>query len=697
MNIKQRRLELIIEKILREELQKGNLPTSREFIERIRGYLEREELHKPSLQVRVVRKGATAYAEDLNQSVAQSYEDLDILYKSITDKYDVLLKNFNKFDVEKVKLDYELNKLESHLKELALLYSQSGFLTSVYDVFDDLSKVDTTKSTTEVDIKSHQTTLAWSKNLSMKLPTNGLNATFSLEAATKNNILSRKTIGNIPYSLSENIDEVWAEVLYTKQGDAKVEGIYEVNFGETALFNNIEVDPHAGSGVYLNFQYSADGVTWKDLPISEEQGLVEGPVSYSFNYLSIRKIRIRMTKQEADHSNVIKEQNKQSLVYGYILGIKKISFAQIGYADKGELYSKALSPITKENAPFTISKVSLYADEVIPNGTTIEYFVAMEPEESTEPEWKAISPVNREAPKHDQIIDFKNISAAPAHTYVIDPTISIGESRLESLYANGIDFYRLGDIEGRQLIEGTEQLYVGKDSWGIKAYEYTKAAGHVPGLIDWEKPENMVTENFSKITDGKNGSLLEEQRFTKHTNLLFTLGLFSRKEEVTISAVPVSSEPITIYVNGLKVFEGIPSPSTRINYLFKTGWNEIKIAAYITNTINQATGTTISIGFDPREYASYTYAQSRSLEKVSLFDLRYNVKSNDHNKYAIMETNGRYTIVLNRIVPGLEYDFYSEYVDGDPKNTILFKAIMTMDRNVCYISPKLKSYRLRFS
>jgi hypothetical protein len=150
-------------------------------------------------------------------------------------------------------------------------------------------------------------------------------------------------------------------------------------------------------------------------------------------------------------------------------------------------------------------------------------------------------------------------------------------------------------------------------------------------------------------------------------------------------------------MNGLKIFEGIPTASTRVNYLMQSGWNELVILSYVVNTVGSEEGASLTLGFDAREYGAYTYARVRSLEKVSLFNLRYNVKSNDTSKYAIMETNGRYTIVLNHLVSGLEYDFYSEYIDGEPQKEILFKAVMKLDRAVTAISPKLKSYRLRFS
>lgn len=696
MNIRQRRLQILVEKVLKEELQKGNLPSSREFIQRIRDFIQNNKIDKPFLQVRPIRKNDIARAEEINTLIDQSYEDLKILYESIIGKYDTALKNFNQFEVEKAKLDYELNKLENHLKELILLYGESGFLTSVYDVFDDLSKVDAEKTTCEINLKAHECTLQFSKNTSHKVSTQNAIPYFYLSSETRAKAVSTKTIGNVTYGLSENIDEVWAEVVYLKENYQEVEGTYEIHFDGEVFCNNVEIEPHAGKSVELKIEYSPDGTNWRDVPYNEKEEKVEGVVTYHFNHIHMHKFRIRMRKKEADHSTIPKDGD-QTLLYAYVMGIKKISFYQTGYADYGEFYSKPLSPTVEKGKPFTISQVSLYVDEVCPNGTSIDYFIAIHPEApGEEPEWKPISPVNHEAPKYDQIIDFKNISRSPATTFSISKDISIGEYRLDSLYANGIQFYKIGEIQGKKIVDGSEKLFIGKNSWGVKMFQWTFEDGHLPNLPDW-RTSAPIYEYYKTMEDGKAGVLLDKEEVTLNSNYMFTLGVFSRRSEQIVSATPVSLDPIVIYMNGEKIFEGIPNPTTKVNYLFKPRWNEIKVLAYVSNTVGSTEKTTISLGFDPREYGSYTYAQARSLEKVPLFDLRYNVKSNDNSKFAIMESGDRYLIVINHIVPGIEYDFYADYIEGDPKTKILFKAVMKRDRAITELTPKIKSYRLRFS
>lgn len=697
MNIKQRRLQNLIEQIIQEELQKGNLPTSREFIRRMQDGLYRNDLSKPSLNATTVRAGANAFAEDVNKLIDQGEGDLSILYKSIVDKYDKSLKNFNKFDVDKSRLDYELNKIENQLKELILLHKESGFLRSVYDVFDDLSKIDTGKSTVEVDIKAHQVSLARSKNNSQKISTEDSIATFSLDEKTKKEAVHRITTGDPKKGLTDAIDEFWSEMIYLSGSSNQVVGTYEVNFSRVEICNHIEMELHTGKEIEMELEYTENGVTWQAVPSIEKKKKSSGSVSFYFEFVAMSGLRIKMKKKESDHSTNMKTSTSQSVVYGYLLGIRKLALFQTKFSEVGELHSKVLSPEDLGAKPFSINKVSLLTDEALPNGTNIDYYIAMVPQKDELPEWKAISPVNHDAAKHDQIIDFKTIAQAPAESYRMDPNISESEYRLESLYANGIHFYKLADLDNIKIIEGTESLYLGKDSWSVKSYERDWGVSYLPKLEDWEQENNTIKESFQPVLAEKSGVLLEKVKLTKKTNYMFTLGVFSRKEEETVSSIPVSNEPIAIYMNGEKVFEGIPKIGAKVNYVFKSGWNEIKVLMYVENTVGSTTGTSLSIGFDPRLYGSYSYARMRSLEKVSLFDLRYNTKSNDSSRYAIMETNGRYTIVLNKFIPGLTYDFYFDHIDGVANTEILLKAVMSYNKAATTLSPKLKSYRLRFS
>jgi hypothetical protein len=177
---------------------------------------------------------------------------------------------------------------------------------------------------------------------------------------------------------------------------------------------------------------------------------------------------------------------------------------------------------------------------------------------------------------------------------------------------------------------------------------------------------------------------------------MFTVGVLSEKYQNVQSSIPASTEPITVYVNGQQVFSGIPDKTSKVPFTFNFGWNEVVVLLY-TRNVAAANGVTLDMNIDMRKLGANVYSQTKPMELVSLHDLRYNVKSNDRSKYAIEVVNDTANIILNYAQPGLEYDFYYNYVQGDAQDTILLKAELSKNDTGSSISPKLKSYRLRFS
>lgn len=691
MGIQNLRFNKIINKIIQEELQRGNLPSSKEVLWRLNEYLKDHNLSRPNFNFQQLREGTIASSSIYNDGVDRVYEDIETLYENTIDVTNDIAKNFNKFEVDKSKLEYELNTLENHLKEMILLYGKTGFLNSVYDVFDDLNKVDPSKSDINVDIKRHEAAISDIKNTSKRI-TPRVNVNFSLLEETKS-IESTTVSGKPSDALNDNLNETWQQII-TSREKKEIAGYYTMAFDDVQTMNRISIALHSIKPTFIRIDFSPDNLNWFGIPYYEEGTTVADEYVFDFPSIEVRQLRILFAKSEPDTES----SDAKGIQYKYLIGAKHINMYQLDFSETGTLVSVPLQVTVPSNTNFSISKVSLVADEVLPNGTDIDYYIALPPEDGEDPEWKRISPVGRETPKYDQIIDFKNITTAPANRYSIDPSISITQYEVDSLYTNGIRFYKIGEVENKKIISGTERLYVGRNSWGIKKFpgQQSDHAKHIPSLADWDKPLNTPQFAYSSIEDGKPGILMSNQTHSVATSYMYTLGLLCEKDTV-LSAKPVSTEPIAIYLNGEKLFEGVPNSSTKVNYLFKYGWNELVVLVY-TRKPEAVNGVTLDIGFDPREQGTSIYSKAQPLEQISLHDLRFNTKNNDRGKYAIMDAGeNKYYVIINHAVPGLEYDFFFNYVEGDEKHQILFKADFSRDRDVTNISPKLKSYRLRFS
>ncbi|UNY39814.1 structural protein [Bacillus phage vB_BauM_KLEB27-3] len=702
MGIRDKRFFTAVNRIIREELQKGNLPSSREFSARLSHYMKSFNISRPEFQYYPIRPGTLARSSDYNRTMIEVNNDLSILYENTIDLHNDLAKNFSQFEVDKERLDYELNLLENKLKEMILLYTNSGFIKTVYDVFDDLEKVNAEETTAHIDVKNHEVGIAEIKNTSFRIYPEST-ASFSLLPAVSKDVKTTKINGTPSSALSDNIDETWQQLITSPQKE-EIAGYYFVNFKTKQMMNRIDLSIHGVVPTNVKIEFTPDNINWFSLPYHEEsKKIIEGSV-YDFPSIEIQRLRILLSKIEPDdqsaNNDFAKEEDEDNLYYKYLIGIKSLKMFQLDFPSEATLVSKPLKPDLKEGENFSINKVSLIVDEVLPNGTDIKYWIGVpETEAGRDIEWRAISPSNRETPEYDQIIDFKNITRAPAYHFEIESDISVGEYELESYYTNGIKFYKIGEVEeSKKIIEGTERLFVGKESFGIKYFtgEFDDHSTHTPSIADWDEPLSNVQHSFHKIEDGKPGLILDKEKHKLATSYMFTTGVFSEKKEELVSAVPASTEPIAIYMNGELLYQGIPNSSDKINYLFKGGWNEIVILLYTRNPL-AANGVTLDLSFDVREYGANVYSSPKPLEQVTLFDLRYNIKSNDRNKYALTEVNDKTYIVLNHIVQGLDYDFFFHFVDGDAKQEILLKAEFLKTRELTNVSPKIKSYRLGFS
>lgn len=691
MGIRDKRLAATINRILREELQKGNLPSSKEFMWRLQSYLDTHDLDRPEYNFKPIRRGTKAISADYNNVLSEVHRDISTLYTGSIDLHNLITKNLSKFDVDKARVENEINALENKLEQMILMYGNNGFLSSVFDTFDDLSKVDASQSTVNVDVKKHEVSISDNKNTSKRIVPDATTQFHILDDISS--MVNVTTVsGTTDNILTDNVNEFW-QVHVTSDQTQTVGGYLYVLFNQEQLINRIDVSLLGIKETNLRVEFSPDSINWFTLPYYENGATALDEFVFDFPSITMQQMRILLSKKESDTQSMGAGNSTQ---YTFTLGIKNIKLFNLDFAEDAVLLSTPLKVTVPSNQNFSIDKVSLEAGEFLPNGTDIKYYIALPPEGTEEPEWKSISPVDRINPAYDQIIDYKNITNAPPMSMSMNPSISTAEYEMASYYSNGIKFYNIGTIPSdKQVIAGTERLFVGTNTWGVKFFngQYTDNTTHIPTLDDWNNPLDSIQYDYIKMDDVKAGLILSGKTHTQSVSYMFTLGVMSENKETVVTSVPASTEPIAIYMNGQLLFQGIPNANTKVNYLFLNGWNEIVVLSYIRN-FSAAAGATIDLSFDPRSYGANVYSQAKPMTKVALSDLQLNVKANDRDKYAI---DNQQNIIINYAVPDLQYDFYCNQIDGDTKDTILFKAELTRDRTVTSISPKLSKYYLRFA
>lgn len=682
INIRQKRFTVAVNQILQEELQKGNLPTSKEFGARLNKLLRDQDLAAPEYHFKRVRNGEVAESDFYNQAVEKIQKDLMILYENTIAVHNELSGKFNWFEVEKNRLEYEAKKLETELQEKILLYGKTGYLASVFDTFDDLSKIESEENTS-IDIKNHQITLKQQENTSFLVhppAAIGFNMPQNATSTYKRILIS----GNIANALNTNVNETFQEVWLSKT-EGPADGYVEITFDKKQSLNRIDLSLFTFKEVSVYIEFTVDQLNYFHLPYYPEGKTTTSNISFYFPTTEIQSMRIWIRKQESDKEVV----HPEGYNYQYLFGVKQIQFFQLSYPSEGQVISNWLSPNTDEN--FSIGKVSLVTEEEIPDGTDIEYFIRVEERDDA---WKPISPVNRDTADAPSVIDFKYVVHASPTNLGIQENSSGQEAEVIELQANGIAFYSLGSIEKRKIVPRTERLYMGKDAWNVLSVEEELGDTHIPTLDDWKQPSNNVSRTILPIKEGNRGQILQSQIFTNHTQLYYSMGIYYEGREQVLSTIPSSTEPIAIFLNGEKLFEGIPQSQTNVNYKFKQGWNDITVLVYVQSLNKECT---IDLGFDPIAVSTHCYASSQFMEKVEVFDLRFNTKNNDWSKYALYEKDGKVYIVVNHSLPGVTYDFFYDYVDEVEHRNIQLKMAFKQFSVGQYTTPVLRRYTLQFS
>jgi hypothetical protein len=670
MSIQKKKYDMLVERIIKEELQRGELPTSNKVIFRINNYIREHDLSKPSLAVRQVRPGGLVSSSDYTNMLDEMYDDLSILYSMIINLHNTATTNLKRYEVERKRFDYELDKLEMQLNDLTQIFGDSGTMYTVYDNFTDLSKVGSTDA--DIDIAKREVTIKNRKTTvdRVAIPP-GSSVSFQLFDGISD--LPVRNISSNPSNiLTMPANEVWKLEILSPHIQT-IGGYLYVNFPNPIEATKIVLSLHSVKPTYVKMDYKPDGVNWIPVPYCEEESLVGSVKTYDFPQTTINNLRIRLAKQDYDGVSVVDGVE----MYSYVLGVKELSFHALDYTNKSYLISSPL------DAGGPIDKISLEVDADIVPGTKIDYWVAIN---DPDPIWYPISHISDTNPEYPQIIDFKNVEQAVPIIYNFPSDISITERELRSLSTNGIKFYQLGHIQTGNIIPGSERLYCGKDHWKLEAYPSNFPSDHTPTIADWNGVNTIP--QYIKIDMNRPSEIIQDLANSDSTNYKISLFMYS-DTQISNVFTPLCNHPTTIYLNGYKVYEAGENFGS---LLLNKGWNELIILVHKYGEQN----LTLNLNYDLSRVCSKFYSSNKPMTLVSLFDLQYNIPNTSRDKYCIANINGRDTIVLNHYYLDLDYEFHYNYSTSDT-NIVLFKAELSRAEDNPSITPKLKTYRLRFS
>lgn len=697
MSIQNKRIALLTDIILKQNLQKGILPDSREFIWQLNQALRDSRYDEPSFVFRAYRNTEIATSAKMNTDNERIYQDLNILYLNIAFVHQLLNKYYQNFSIEKDKLEKEIDVLENRLRQYIQNANRSGLLPYAYDTFDTTEKSDLLETShVFIDTTNNAVHLVEEKNTSTRLYPAG-----TTSFVVYPNGIDKKEeqlTGKLENILTDKQDETWQRQVLLKENRA-LTGQLSIQFEVAHALNRIEMEAFTVKPFQLRVTFTPNGTDWYHLPYHEDAFEVSKRVALDFPSVDVLGLRLSLEKAEADESL----PETEDYDYQYLFGLQTVSFYCKQYPSEGLFVTNAL-PLMNAPENYAIDEVQLHVDEWVPTGTAIEYEIAV-PDTEGNKDWQRIDPMGRKNPESSQVLYFSRLTRNGGQSLYFPENFSIRQSEAEDLLRNGIPLYRLSCLRSGvnsfempkvKILEGSTRLYAGKNSWEVTSFPSAQTTS-APILDDFKIVQDKTVVDYTPLSNARTGEVMKNRTDDQTKKYLARLG-FYLEEARAIQATPVSTEPIAIYSNGELLFRGETTLNETVSYVFNAGWNELVVLVNGKNATS-VNGMTVSIGFNPATLTDKLYASSKPLKEISLFDLQYNTKMNDRSVFSKRETPTGLEILTNFGKPGLQFDLLYDYKDDDyvEEESIFLRARFLRDNGENIPTPILRSYRLEFS
>lgn len=692
MSIQNKRIGYLTHKILKENLQNGLLPDSKEFTWQLNRAMHHLNNDKSSFRFTPYRNTEVLTSQKINTDNNRIYEDLYVLYDNNQHINNLLNREYQYFLIKKKKLEKELDIEENRLRQYVQNSRRGGLLPYAYETFDTTDQVDLENtSRIFVDTNHNYAHIVEEKNQSTRIfPNANLSFVFLPD---KLDIKEENIEGKIENILKDTEDTIWQKQILLKENQA-VTGILTVNFDRIQYINHIQMSLLTVKPVQCTIQFSPDSESWYSLPYYEDSIEIEKEIALDFPEMGIKALRFVLDKIEYDQSL----PEREGYDYQYLFGFEHISFYNKSYPTAGTLYSKEIALQNKPNN-YVIDTVQLHTDDWLPTGTDIQYEVALP---GATPDWQPIEPVNRKHPKYPQKVYFHNLRRNIKNELFFPEDLSIRQSEAEDLLKNGIPLYKLTHTFGGknqfhlppiQMLQGSLRLFVGKDTAEVISYP---SNGEPLNVDDFLQVQEHKKHYYQPLTQIDSGDLFVNKRDDQQRKYLIRLGLYIENPR-TISALPAATEDLIIYLNGQQIFSGETSANEQIQYPFRGGWNEIVVLVDGRNA-NTVNGMTVGLGFNFYNLTESVYSSSKPLEEVDVFDLQNNVKIHDRTVFAKREVENGIEILTNFAQPGLKFDLFYDYKEDFKKESgILLRAHLSRQNGDNVPSPLIRQYRLEFS
>lgn len=409
--------ELLIEQIVKDLLAQGISPSAAKVLEQLNIYVAINDISQPVFRSTnyEVNWGDHASASAWNNANNQIEQDLKVIYRHLLKVADNSMQHFDRWRVEASLLEAKMASLQDRANSLLLLgQDTAGYLNFVQDNFSDAEKIDLENTTATINTDKGYIAMGTNTTGATRINLNGLsNDDIEFSLLTLRNVINTSSAdGSQTRYVVSDATTFWQERVATRRpGPVSVE--VKITLPETKTISRLDLDLHqanTNSATQVLPLLSTDNYSYKKLNSKSFVKDITDKATFQFVATEAKYIKLVMTKSGYD----LVQTNTDQPQYVYEFGIDELALYSEGFSSSvsQQVVSVPLSVEDEEGNLEEFSKLTLEVCEDVPEGTSINYSVAVFNDPTTafsSLSFVDIDPNNRANTSKPTVLDFGDL------------------------------------------------------------------------------------------------------------------------------------------------------------------------------------------------------------------------------------------------------------------------------------------------